>query len=76
MFKHAVNMGKGRALKTAFDYILNELPDKEIVITVDADGQYTKTAVEKVYHANFLVNKKKVFESNGRNVPRQLDIFC
>lgn len=51
VLKHAVNMGKGRALKTAFNYILNELSDKEMVITVDADGQHTPTAVEKVYHA-------------------------
>ncbi len=51
VLKHAVNMGKGRALKTAFNYILNELPDNEMVITVDADGQHTPAAVEKVYHA-------------------------
>ena len=51
VLKHAVNMGKGRALKTAFNYILNELPDKEMVITVDADGQHTTAAVEKVYNA-------------------------
>lgn len=48
---HAVNMGKGRALKTAFNYVLNELADKEMVITVDADGQHTPAAVEKVYNA-------------------------
>ncbi|ANU10828.1 family 2 glycosyl transferase [Planococcus antarcticus DSM 14505] len=37
---HAINQGKGRALKTAFHYILtNNLPF-EAVITADADGQH------------------------------------
>lgn len=48
LLKHAVNFGKGIALKTAFNYILNELPGKSIVITMDADGQHTISAAEKV----------------------------
>ncbi|GAB2501927.1 bifunctional glycosyltransferase family 2/GtrA family protein [Alkalibacterium psychrotolerans] len=42
VLKHAVNLGKGRALKTAFNYILNheDLKKAEGVITVDADGQH------------------------------------
>lgn len=51
VLKHAVNLGKGRALKTAFNYILNELPDNDMVITVDADGQHTPEAVKRVYYA-------------------------
>ncbi|MCI9344174.1 MAG: glycosyltransferase, partial [Lachnospiraceae bacterium] len=34
LLKHAVNFGKGIALKTAFNYILNYLPGKSIVITM------------------------------------------
>ncbi|MGE6489479.1 GtrA family protein [Paenisporosarcina sp. NPDC076898] len=37
---HAANQGKGRAIKTAFHYILNEQPTIQKVITVDADGQH------------------------------------
>lgn len=37
---HGINKGKGRALKTAFEYILKELPDIEGVITIDGDGQH------------------------------------
>lgn len=51
VLRHAVNMGKGRALKTAFNHILNEFSDGEVVITVDADGQHTPAAVEKIYGA-------------------------
>ena len=37
---HGVNKGKGRALKTAFRCVLDELPDAEGVITIDGDGQH------------------------------------
>jgi len=38
---HEVNKGKGRALKTAFEYILANLPDMAGAITVDGDNQHT-----------------------------------
>jgi glycosyltransferase involved in cell wall biosynthesis len=37
---HKVNKGKGQALKTAFSYVLNELPQAIGVVTLDADGQH------------------------------------
>ena len=37
---HAVNLGKGRALKTAFNYCLNTYKDLLGVITIDSDGQH------------------------------------
>ena len=37
---HCKNMGKGRALKTAFNYYLNTYPDSLGVVTVDADNQH------------------------------------
>ena len=37
---HEGNKGKGRALKTAFRYVLDELPEAEGVITIDGDGQH------------------------------------
>lgn len=41
VLKHAINLGKGQALKTAFHYFLNhfssEIPG---VVTADADGQH------------------------------------
>lgn len=38
---HAINLGKGRALKTGFNYFLNHFPNYKGVITVDGDGQHT-----------------------------------
>ena len=37
---HGINKGKGRALKTAFRYVLDQLPQAEGVITIDGDGQH------------------------------------
>lgn len=37
---HGVNKGKGRALKTAFDYTVRNLPEVRGVITIDGDGQH------------------------------------
>ncbi|OJF94186.1 bifunctional glycosyltransferase family 2/GtrA family protein [Alkalibacterium sp. 20] len=47
---HTINMGKGRALKNAFNYILNdsELSKRHGVITVDGDGQHEVSDVLKI----------------------------
>lgn len=37
---HGVNRGKGRGLKTAFEFVSKELPDAKGVITIDGDGQH------------------------------------
>lgn len=37
---HGENRGKGRALKTAFSYVAENLPDCLGVITIDGDGQH------------------------------------
>ncbi len=38
---HTVNRGKGRALKTAFEYCLANRPNIDGVVTVDGDNQHT-----------------------------------
>lgn len=45
---HAINLGKGRALKTAFNFVLQRLPQYPGVITCDADGQHPVAAVNTV----------------------------
>lgn len=37
---HGINKGKGRALKTAFSYIMQEMPEVKGAITIDGDGQH------------------------------------
>ena len=42
LLHHAVNRGKGAALKTAFNYFLVNRPDAYGVVTVDGDNQHHK----------------------------------
>lgn len=51
--KHPHNMGKGQALKTGFEYILNNIPCAG-VITADADGQHLLSDIINI--SNELVN--------------------
>ena len=56
ILEHEVNRGKGRALKTAFEYILNNDKDAEFVVTADSDGQHTCECIQSVIDAS-LKNK-------------------
>lgn len=47
VLKHYVNMGKGRALKTAFNYCLSEYPYMIGCVTADSDGQHTIEDIKK-----------------------------
>lgn len=47
ILRHAVNLGKGRALKNAFNYVLNECPNAIGVITADSDGQHTPDDIKR-----------------------------
>jgi glycosyltransferase involved in cell wall biosynthesis len=51
VFRHAVNLGKGRALKTAFNVILTGHPQIQGVITADADGQHTPADILRLAQA-------------------------
>ena len=46
--RHAVNLGKGAALKTALNHAYLEMPDAVGVVTADADGQHLPEDVLKV----------------------------
>ena len=48
---HAVNLGKGRALKTAFNEVLNRYPEAIGAITADSDGQHTPACIQKCMEA-------------------------
>lgn len=51
VLRHAVNMGKGRALKTAFNECLNRWPDAIGCVTADSDGQHTPDCILRVMQA-------------------------
>lgn len=50
VLRHAMNQGKGRAIKTAFNYCLNcsNFCDRGGVITVDGDGQHVIEDIKNV----------------------------
>lgn len=48
VLEHAVNLGKGRAIKTGLNYILNNYENVKGVVTADADGQHLSCDIIKV----------------------------
>lgn len=74
MINHVVNQGKGRAIKTAINYCLDQLTPDECsgIITVDADGQHVKKdiircAEELTEHNNDIILGCRSFA--GKDVP-------
>lgn len=74
LLRHAVNLGKGRALKTAFNYLLGQ--DRFAgAITVDSDGQHTVPDILKIRKAmeqnpGALILGCRKFRSNtGADIP-------
>ena len=52
ILRHGINLGKGRALKDAMKYYLENFSGSlNGMITVDSDGQHTVPDVDKVAHA-------------------------
>lgn len=71
---HAVNQGKGRALKTAFNYLLSECPDCRAAVTVDSDGQHLindirRVAQETLDYPEALIMGCRDFSDANHNIP-------
>lgn len=67
---HETNKGKGRALKTAFSYVVEAYPGALGVVTADSDGQHNKLAIASVKealrcHPGSLVLGTRSFEGEG-----------
>jgi len=52
---HAINMGKGSALKAGINFVLYAYPEISGIVTADADGQHDPADVQKV-SARFQAN--------------------
>lgn len=48
LLRHAVNLGKGAAIKTGINAILCDYPEARVVVTADADGQHAPEDVVAV----------------------------
>ncbi len=51
LLRHSVNLGKGAALKTGLNHILNKFPDAPGAVTADADGQHLPADIARVAEA-------------------------
>lgn len=74
VLRHAVNLGKGRALKTAFNEYLNRFPDGCGVVTADGDGQHDPDDILRcgetmMQHPRHLTLGVRDF--TGRTVPQR-----
>lgn len=72
VIKHNINLGKGRGMKTAFNYCLNQYPNIIGAVTADCDGQHYVKDIIKC--ANSLKqNPEKlvigVRNFNDKNIP-------
>lgn len=71
VFRHAVNLGKERALKNAFNYCLSH-EEYAGMITVDCDGQHTVSDVARLRDAMEAESHALVLgcrDFNAPNVP-------
>ncbi len=72
VLKHSINLGKGRALKTAFNFVLDRYKNAPCVATVDSDGQHSVADTTSCIEA-LLNNPEKIVlgcrNFEGQNVP-------
>lgn len=66
VINHEVNKGKGRALKTGIEYIINNLKDVVGIVTADADGQHSCKDTIKVAQ-RLLETKNIIFGTRNFN---------
>ena len=69
ILRNAVNLGKGRALKHAFNYALNTYPNLIGVITADSDGQHSADDIQDC--KNTLLRNPDSFILGCRNFDRK-----
>lgn len=72
LLRHAVNLGKGRALKTGLIYFLINFPNSQGIITCDADGQHLVGDVVKV--AKVLKNNCDSLIIGARNFDKEIPL--
>lgn len=65
LLKNHINYGKGRSLKTALNYILNEMPNIKAIVTADSDGQHSPEDILKV--ANKTKENPKAYILGSRD---------
>lgn len=73
LLEHVKNYGKGRTLKTGFEYCINQTNKIIGVITADADGQHKVEDIEKVYNT-FMKNKESLILGSRNFVKKKIPL--
>jgi glycosyltransferase involved in cell wall biosynthesis len=60
LLHHAVNLGKGRALKTGINYFLTAFPNFVGLVTADSDGQHSVADIVAVAHTLLAAPRRVV----------------
>lgn len=60
IIRHVVNFGKGIALKSAFNYILDSRPEILGAVTVDCDGQHILKDIDTCAHLTYNNQNKLI----------------
>jgi len=69
---HAINMGKGRALKTGINYYITQSPEGIGIVTADADGQHLVKDIIRV--AQELMKSDKDLVLGARKLSRDMPL--
>lgn len=69
VLRHDVNRGKGAALKTAFSFCIENIPDLIGCVTADSDGQHSPECILKCMDALFENPEKLVLGSRDFTSP-------
>ncbi len=72
VLRHAINQGKGRALKTALKFVVEERAACAGVVTADADGQHTVADIGQVARALASSGRRAVL--GARNLRRKMPL--
>ena len=65
VLKHYINRGKGVAIKTAINYILNNYSNVEAIVTADSDGQHLIKDIKNI--ANVCISNPDYYILGCRN---------
>lgn len=72
VIRHVVNFGKGMALKSAFNHILENCPDIKGAVTVDCDGQHIPADIDMCARLTYENPDKLILgcrQFDGQSIP-------
>ncbi len=72
LLRHAVNLGKGSALKTAINHVLCTFPNLVGIVTADADGQHHPEDIQRVGDA--LMSQPESLILGSRSFDREVPL--